>query len=313
MLTRRHIRVKVMQSFYAFTQSKNQNLGAEKKFIYKSMEDMYDLFLLNLDLLLQVRNKSQDFIEKSQKKFLPTAKDINPSLNFVDNKLLKQLEQSGQLEELIEDHKLNNWHQDDEYVAIIWDLIKEDERFIAYLDQEATTYKEDKKIVTYLFKEIIAPNDKLYEYLEDKKLTWLDDLPLVNTAVLKLISKTKETQEQVRIPTLFKNEEDEEFAIDLLEKCLLNQEYYSNLIQDKTPNWDKDRIADIDSILLKMALCEFLKFPSIPVKVSINEYLEIAKEYSTPKSSIFINGILDKLSKELKEKGELNKVGRGLM
>ena len=313
MLTRRHIRVKVMQSMYAFTQSANDNLIVEQKFLQKSMREMYDLFLLNLDLLVQVKNKGQDYIEKSQKKHLATNEDKNPNLKFIENSLLLKIADSESLNELLEDKRLTNWHQDDEYVSIIWEEVRQSELYKNYLASGDSSFQEDKEFVINIFKEIIAPNDKLYEYLEDKKLTWLDDLPIVNTSILKFLKKEKDDKADLKIPKLFKNKEDEEFAIDLFRKTLLNQETYIDDIQEKTPNWDKDRIAGIDSILLKMAICEFMKFPSIPVKVTINEYLEIAKEYSTPKSSIFINGILDKLSKEYKTDEKINKIGRGLM
>jgi len=182
------------------------------------------------------------------------------------------------------------------------------------MSTKTSTFKEDKDFVVDFFKEIIAPNDKLYDYLEDKNITWVDDLPVVNTALVKLLRKNKlNVSNQYFIPTLLKDDEDKDFALALLKKTILNLSLYSEEIENKTQNWDKDRIANIDFVLLQMAICEFQKFPSIPVKVTINEYIEIAKEYSTPKSSIFINGVLDKIVKEYTEKRILNKVGRGLM
>lgn len=313
MLTRRHIRVKVMQSVYAFNQSNNESLQVEQKFLQKSMEEMYDLFLLNLSLLVEIKNRAATFIEKSQQKYLATAEDKNPNRKFVQNELIQKIEQTEQFNTLLEDRKLNHWKNDDEYVGILWNELKESELYAEYLKTRTSTFKEDKDFVIAMFKEIVAPNDKLYDYLEDKKLTWLDDLPIVNTSLVKLLKKVKQTDEQLKIPKLFKNIDDKEFAKDLFNKTVLHQEKYEEDIEGKTPNWDKDRIAEIDAVLLKMAICEFLKFSSIPVKVTINEYLEIAKEYSTPKSSIFINGILDKLSKEYKDSKKLNKMGRGLM
>jgi N utilization substance protein B len=175
-------------------------------------------------------------------------------------------------------------------------------------------FKEDKDFIVDVFKEVIAPNDKLYDYLEDKNLTWLDDLPTVNTTILKLLRKAKTTlPEGYFTPKLYKDSEDKQFAIDLFRKTLLNRTVINKEIEQKTKNWDADRIANVDYVLLQMAICEVKNFPSIPVKVTINEYLEIAKEYSTPKSSIFINGILDKLVKEYESLSELNKIGRGLM
>lgn len=313
MLTRRHIRVKVMQSIYAFGQSANENLNAEEKFLQKSMQEMYDLFLLNLDLLVKIKDKAEDFLTKSQKKYLATEEDKNPNLKFVNNRVIQQIEKTEKLSQLLEDRKLTNWSRDEEYVAILWEAVKTSEHYNDYLATRESNYKEDKNFIITIFKEVIAPNEKLYDYLEDRKLTWLDDLPIVNTGLLKLLQRAKASYEQFEIPRLFKSQEDKDFASELFKKTLLNEQAFMEDVSEKTPKWDKERIAEIDAILLKMAICEFLKFPSIPVKVSINEYLEIAKEYSTPKSSIFINGILDKLSKEYKENGKLNKMGRGLM
>jgi len=159
----------------------------------------------------------------------------------------------------------------------------------------------------------VAPNEKLYDYLEDKRLTWLDDFPIVNTALVKVLSKVSgKNVKTVLLPELYKNDEDRDFAVTLFRKTILNEEKLSKEIDGKTPNWDTERIAELDMIILKMGITEFLNFPSIPVRATINEYLEIAKEYSTPKSSLFINGILDKIVKEFTEARKLNKIGRGL-
>ncbi len=313
MLTRRHIRVKTMQSLYAIEQAKNDDLNVEEKFLLKSMEGMYDLFLLNLSLFVEIRNLAENFMEKSQQKHLATVAEKNPNRKFIENRIIKLIDDSTKIDALLEQRKLNHWKISDEYVFIIWEEIKNSERYKDYLETTETSFKEDKEFIIAIFKEIIAPNDKLYEFLEDNKLTWLDDLPIVNTTILKMLQKTKISVEILEVPRLFKNIEDKEFAVELFRKTFLNNSAFDQEIVGKTPNWDIERIAEIDTVLLKMAICEFLKFPSIPVKVTINEYLEIAKEYSTPKSSIFINGVLDKISKEYQADGKLNKMGRGLM
>src|SRR5690606_32220836 len=314
MLTRRHIRVKVMQSLYSFNQSKNKNFPAEEKFLLKSMKEMYDLFLLQLKLIIEIKAYAERYLEKSQKKHLATSEDKDPNLKFVNNRVIKILENNNHLDELLEERKITQWNRDGEYVAILWEEIRNSAAFEEYMSTRDSGFKEDKDFVIKLLKDFIAPNEKLYDYLEDSKLTWLDDLPLVNTAILKYLNKLKESAAQeTKLPKLFKSEEDEEFAIALLRKVYANDEDLAGEMLGKTPNWDKERIAEIDTILIKMAICEFLHFSSIPVKVTINEYLEIAKEYSTPKSSIFINGVLDKLSKEYQEEKRLNKIGRGLM
>jgi len=175
-----------------------------------------------------------------------------------------------------------------------------------------SSFEEDKQFVLDVFSELIAPNEKLYEYLEDHKLTWIDDIPLVNTQIQKQLQQVSEKSE-FSVSKLYKDEEDKEFVSLLFRKTVLNEIELAKKYIDKTPNWDADRIAEIDTIILKMAICEFLKFPSIPVKVTINEYLELAKEYSTPKSSIFINGILDNLVKEFTAEDKIKKTGRGLL
>lgn len=314
MLTRRHIRVKVMQSLYSFHQSQNKNFQVEEKFLQKSMQEMYDLFLLQLKLIIEIKSYSERYLEKSQKKHLATSEDKDPNMKFVNNQVIRILENNNQLEDLLEKRKITHWNRDGEYVAILWEEIRKSDAFEEYMSTRTSSFKEDKEFIIKLLRDFIAPNEKLYDYLEDSKLTWLDDLPLVNTAILKYLNKLKESAAQeAKLPKLFKSDEDEEFAIELLRKVHIKDEDLSDEMQGKTPNWDKERIAEIDTILIKMAICEFLHFSSIPVKVTINEYLEIAKEYSTPKSSIFINGVLDKLSKEYQEEKRLNKFGRGLM
>lgn len=312
MLTRRHIRVKVMQSLYAYSQSENDDMKTEEKFLRKSMDEMNDLYLLLLDLFVEIKNYSEDLLEKSRQKHLATEEDIDPNQKFINNSVIGLLEQNESLQNALEARKLNYWKSDDEYVGILWQEIRESDRYKNYMSTRENDFKEDKEFVIGIFRDVIAPNDKLYDYLEDRKITWIDDLPLVNTAIVKMLQKFQ-PEKQTALTRLFKSTEDKDYAIELFRKTLLNDESLAAEMEGKTPNWDKERIADLDSILIKMAICEFLKFPSIPVKVTINEYLEIAKEYSTPKSSVFINGILDKLSKEYKEEGKLNKMGRGLM
>lgn len=305
-----------MQSLYALAQSNTVNLEKEEKFLVTSMENMYNLYLTLLNLLVEIQKFADSQLEMSQKKYLPTAEDKNPNRKFVNNEVLVMLANNQSLTDTIEERKLNNWYLDDEYVKIIYNDILNSELYKDYMKEKTSTFSEDKEFIIDVYKDIIAPNEKLYDYIEDHKLTWIDDLPAVNTIFLKSLRKLKPSDkdsEKYFLPKLFKDEDDKEFALDLLKKTILNDEMLQEQINGKTPNWDTDRIADIDNILLKMAICEFLKFPSIPVKVSINEYLEVAKEYSTPKSSIFINGILDKMVKDYQENQKLNKVGRGLL
>lgn len=313
MLTRRHIRVKVLQSVYAYNRRENPDIDTQEKFLKYSIDQMQDLYLLMLQLLVAMQEQADRFLTKSQQKHLATEIEKNPSHTFVENQLLNLIASNSLFMETIEKKKLNYWDLDSSYVNILFNELKEKDWYHVYLAQKETDFKEDQKFVLRIYKEIIAPNDKIYEYLEDKRLTWIDDFPLVNTAIVKMLGKLSEKNaSMLLVPDLYKNEEDREYAIQLFRKVILNEEKLNAEITGKTPNWDQDRIADVDLIILKMGIAEFLYFPSIPARATINEYLEISKEYSTPKSSIFVNGILDKIVKEFTENGKLNKIGRGL-
>lgn len=315
MLTRRHIRVKVMQCIYALTQSKDDSLEKQEKFLKVSIENMYTLYLLLLSLFIELHERAENQLSLSSKKYLKNTTDSYPNKEkFLRNKLLLQIAENKTLKDELSKRKLNNWYLNEEYIRIIYNEVMESDIYAKYMSNPDSTYEEDKKLIIDLFRDIIAPNEKIYDYFEDDKLTWVDDIPIVNTFLLKQFKKVKEsTVPSYFLPPLFKDEDDMVYANRLLTKTLLNNSKLEQEIEGKTPNWDKDRIADIDAILLKMAICELLNFPSIPERVTINEFLEIAKEYSTPKSSIFINGILDKLVREYKDDGKLKKVGRGLL
>ncbi|WP_452229309.1 MULTISPECIES: transcription antitermination factor NusB [unclassified Lacinutrix] len=303
-----------MQILYAFKGGESDNFSKDQRFLLQSIDGMYNLYLLLMSLLIEVHRKAEINIEKTQKKLLATAEDKNPNKKLVFNEVFLLLKNDPELLADIENHRITNWQLDDEYVDILFREILASDLYAEYMQTKTSTFKEDRDFVVDVFKEIIAPNEKLYEYIEDKNLTWLDDLPIINTAILKLLKKVKEnTKPNYFVPDLYKDEDDKKFAIDLLKKTILNQSTLAAEIEGKTKNWDADRIASIDYILLQMGICEMLNFSSIPVKVTINEYLEIAKEYSTPKSSVFINGVLDKLVKEYEADKKLNKIGRGLL
>lgn len=314
MLNRRHIRIKVMQALYALTQSETPDLQKEEKFLNSSTAQMFDLYLVMIDLIVEVHAFAKEYLEKSRQKMLATEEEKKPNLRFVENAILTRLSDNELLKKELEKRKLNNWRLDSEYVNIIFEEMINSDLYSDYMEASETSFAADKDFVIDLFRDIIAPNDKLYEYLEDYRLTWIDDLPVVNTTIIKRLQKIKpNSPESTIIPKLYKDEEDRQFAKELLLKTANNDALFETEILGNTPNWDQDRIATLDKVLLKMALCELLKFTSIPVKVTINEYLELAKEYSTPKSSLFINGVLDRLSKQYGVENRLNKAGRGLI
>ncbi|MCP1995964.1 transcription antitermination factor NusB [Flavobacterium sp. HSC-61S13] len=313
MLNRRHIRIKVMQTLYSMQQNDSDKLDGGEKFLFNSIENIQDLYLLMLTSLIEIQRKEEDFLAVSQKKHLATSQERNPNRKLVDNQVLKALSESVSVLNALEDRAVAHWHVNDQYIQILINEIKQSELYEEYMNSGLVSFKEDRNFVWRVFTEIVAPNEKLYDFFEDTKLTWLDDLPLVNTMIQKQLKQLTEEDLQILVPRLYKDFDDKDFARQLYRKTLLNSAELNKEFVDKTPNWDSDRIAEIDNIILRMAICEMLKFTSIPVKVTINEYLEIAKEYSTPKSSIFINGILDNISKAYQADNKLNKIGKGLL
>ncbi|EGV44312.2 transcription antitermination factor NusB [Bizionia argentinensis JUB59] len=314
MLNRRHIRIKVMQTIYAYKGGEGGDFIDDQKFLLRSIDNMYNLYLLQLSLLIKLQERSEDYVFKTQNKLLATTADKDPNKKFSNNEVLVGLKNNIRLQDAFDNYRVTNWELDSEYVDVIFKSMLTSDLYTNYMETRTSTFAEDKNFIVDLFKDIIAPNDKLYDYLEDQSLTWTDDLPVVNTTLLKLLRKVKPSSaEAFFLPKLFKDEDDRSYALEIFKKTILKQNSLNETIALKTKNWDVERIARIDTVLLQMAICELNNFPSIPVKVTINEYLEIAKEYSTPKSSVFINGILDKLVKEYEEAETLNKVGRGLM
>lgn len=274
---------------------------------------MYLLYLSLLSLFIELRERDEEQRSLASKKYLTDNKPAfpNPS-KFSNNSILTALANHKELLEVLEKRKLKIWYLNPEYIKILYKEITESKAYKVYMNNSDSSFEEDREFLITIFKETIAPNEKLHDFLEDDQLTWNDDIPIVNTFILKRIKKIQSPQESLFTP-LKVDTEDVDFSLNLLKKTALNLESLTHEFSDKTPNWDQERIADLDTILLQMAICEFLHFPSIPVRVTLNEYLEIAKEYSSPKSSLFINGILDSVSNDLKKSERLLKKGRGLL
>lgn len=312
MINRRHIRIKVMQSLYAMLQSKTEDLVKEEKFLKFSIQKLFDLYVLNLNLMVEVQKLAHKKMELAKKKILATSEDLTPNTRFIDNLCIQKIKECAALKDYTAKYKIDNWAMDDEYVKIIYENLIQSSLYKNYLQNDTQNFENDKEFVIELFKSFIAPNDKLADYYEDKMITWVDDIPFVNTWIVKSLSKMK-SKRAFSLGRLFKDEDDEKFVSDLFTKSILKHTDYEKDIAMVTPNWDSDRIAEIDMILIKMAITEFLHFPSIPAKVTINEYIEISKDYSTEKSSYFLNGVLDKLSKNYKKNNQMQKIGRGLL
>ena len=290
MINRRHIRVKVMQSVYAMIKSHDDDIVKEEKFIKFSIKKMFDLYVLLLQLLVEVQKLAEQKQEISKKKYLATQEDLSPNRKFVENKLIKKIGESTSISLHIEAQHLNNWSKDDEYVKIIWDKLQKSALFSDYLTTEEDSFNVDKSFVIDFFREIVAPNTKLAEYFEDENITWVDDIPFVNTWVLRSLKKQKATS-TFSLGSLYKNQDDLDFVSELFKKVILNHHTFENDIKIHTPKWESDRIADMDMILIKMG----------------------AKDYSSEKSGYFVNGVLDKLSREFDKDKKFVKVGRGLL
>lgn len=313
MLTRRHIRAKVMQNIYAINKCESDAVGAQEKFMNKSFDDTKELYLLMISTLLELRKMEIKQMELARKRHLATEEEKNPNTKFIDNQILQILENSSVLKTEIEDHCGAFFHLNEHYIKKLLDAIKASDLYREYMMDATSSFKKDQKFIVALFSEWIAPNEDLYDLIEDQKLTWVDDFPVINTIIVKQLSKLTPKDDLLGVPNTFKDEEDHAFGLELFRKTILNYNELIGYFKDKTLKWNIERVADLDVILLCMSIAEMLNFPSIPVKVTINEYIELSKDYSTPKSKTFINGILNVVVKELKEQNKIQKTGRGLI
>ena len=315
MLNRRYLRVKVFQTLYSYFSSDSAELVKMEKEMLKSIDKIYDLYLYMFLLLSEVATAGRRKIEQDKSKRLPTEEDLNPNLRFVENRVILQLEENIIFQRLIDTKKIS-WHGEEENIRKLFRQIREDEEYAAYMNSPKNGFEEDKQFVIRIFKKHIAEFELLHAFLEEKSIYWMDDLPLVCINLVKNLQsfREKDTQHDDVLFKLWKDREDDlAFVKKLLRKTASNNKEYAQLIADKTKNWEVDRIAVLDVILMKMAVTEFEHFDSIPVKVSLNEYIELSKNYSTPKSKVFINGILDKLVIDLKSQKRIRKTGRGLI
>ena len=313
MLTRRHIRIKVMQSVYAFSFAENDKLEDQTKFLKQSIANVFELYILLLALfkaLSQYAKEQVAIIDKAQIS-LPTLKDKH--IKFLNNSTLRFLDEHPTLNQMLENRKMKDWDLEFKYVKRIYDSLMEATFFDEYHQSENSSETTDRTLIVKLFRQIIAPADYIFDYVEDRKLTWQDDFPLVNTFLIKQLKNLRlGDYNSLELPNSDDNKEEITFGVKLLEQAITKDQELQAELKGKTPNWDQERIAHLDSILLKIAIAELLYFPTIPPKVTLNEYLEIAKDYSTPKSNNFVNGVLDKLVRQFEEDNRLNKEGRGL-
>lgn len=314
MLNRRHLRIKILHALYAFEQSKDNNISRAEKELFHSIQKMYEMYLFLMQIMVEIRDSAEIKIEEGKKKRLKTDEDINPNMRFVENKLLKQLSDNRALKSLAEKHKVN-WMGEGELIRRLLKFLVETEEYQEYMSAEESDYKADRDIIVRLFRRHLINHESLQYFFEEKSIFWIDDLDIVASMVIKTFKSFKEDSDEFTpLLPLWKEPEDEQgFVKALFRKTIVQSEEHIELIKTHTDNWEIDRIALMDIILMKMALSEVREFKQIPKKVTLNEYIEISKYYSTPKSNTFINGVLDKLFAEMTEDGTIKKIGRGLI
>ena len=314
MLNRRHLRIKVLQILYAFFQSKEIDVVKAQNELLLSVERMYDLYLYLLLTIPELKRAAETNNENRKNKLRPNESDLLPNLKWVENSLVLKIEESKELNKVSSARKVN-WlgAENQEIFRKMFLQVKDSETYFEFMENGLKDFEEDKKFALALFKNEIINSEFLHNYIEDKSIYWLDDIDLCCSMALKTL-KTAAPDKEISILSLYKEDDDEkEFILNLCRNTIEMDVENEKLIETLAVNWEVDRIAKMDVLLLKMALVELQTCSSIPTKVTMNEYIEISKEFSTPKSNSFINGILDKILADLKASGKVQKVGRGLL
>ncbi|MDR0977047.1 MAG: transcription antitermination factor NusB [Prevotellaceae bacterium] len=305
MINRVLIRIKVVQLVYAYYQNGNKNLDSAEKELFFSLSKAYDLYNYLLMLIVAITAYAQKRVENAKAKLSPTSEELNPNMKFVENKFAAQLEINKQLLDFAATQK-RTWANDEDFIKGLYEQLTASDIYKVYMASDDNSYAADRELWRKLYKTFLFNNATLDALLEEQSLYWNDDKEIVDTFVLKTIKRFDEKSgaNQELLPE-FKDEEDQEFARRLFRRTILNVDYYRHLISENVRNWDLDRVAYMDVIIMQCALAEILSFPNIPVSVSLNEYVDIAKVYSTPKSGSFVNGTLDGIVNQLRYEGKL--------
>ena len=315
MLNRRFLRVKALQSIYAYHQSESSNLPQAERQLLAGVDDLYKLFVYQLSFWVEIRQFAERRIEENKLKHFPTEEDLNPNMKFVDNRILKALDDNQHLAKLVDQYKIDWVDSREDFIRNMFVKLTETPEYKEYMTNGKDSFSDDKHFLVTVIDTYMPENGLLYDYYSDRDLSYTSDYQLAVYLLWKFISEMPAGFDaSSTLPPVFKDEaEDKEFVVKLFEKTILHADEYMALVKANISNWDYDRLALMDKILIFMAMTEFIEFHSIPVKVTINEYIEISKFYSTPESRRFVNGMLDRLSIELKENGRLVKTGLGLV
>lgn len=312
MISRRMLRIKVIKALYAHLKSDADSLMASEKTLVASIDKTYDLYMLMMSLIVEMADHIEQRQELAKKKQLPTYEDLNPNRKFVDNAVVRLIANSDSVNDHLASHKLS-WAQYPELVKSLCAKLEQNDYYARYMAQPERSFREDLALVTDFYTRELEECEMLEEVLDEMSIMWNDDLGFALVMVTRTLSNIRASHQQVKVLPKFKSIEDLDYARELFSRTLVNFDSYQEQIEKFTRNWDVERIAFMDNLIMATAVAELVTFPSIPVKVTLDEYIEIAKYYSTNGSSTFINGVLDKMVASLTEEGKIQKSGRGLI
>lgn len=318
MLYRRHLRIKVLQSLYSWQTGGINDVIVGEKQLLDSIDKLHDLFVYQLSFLVEIKRFAEIRIAENKQKFYPTDEDLNPNLNFIENKVLIGIEQNNEF--ILNESKLKiNWTDQSDMILKFYNLLKSKEFYKKYMLSTDNKTDADKRLIIKIIDQLLPDFELLKSYYEEKSVYYTDGYDLVTLLLIKFTENfSAKFNSQTQLPRIYKASingvnEDRDFVKTLFRKVLLNDEDLTKELKTRTKNWEFERIPIMDVIILKMAIIELQEMETVPIKVTLNEYIELAKYFSTPKSKIFVNGVLDRLIREYKEEGKINKVGRGLM
>ena len=311
MLSRRLIRIKVIKALFAHLKSGADNMMASEKNLMASVDKAYDLYNLMLTLPVEIARYAEHRQELARQKKLPTYEDLNPNTKFVDNSVIRIIANTDAVNDYTAARKLN-WSLYPELIRTLYAQLTESDYYKSYMQRSERSFADDRQLVEDFFKSL-QECEALDTVLEEMSILWDDDLGYILMMILRTLSNLRPTHTELKVAPKFKSEEDPQFVKTLFEKTLVNFGEYQRYIEKFTANWDIERIVFMDNLIIGTAMAELLNFPSIPVKVTLDEYIEISKYYSTPGSSVFINGVLDKIVESLTAEGRIKKAGRGLI
>lgn len=312
MLSRRLLRIKAIKALYAHFKSESDSLIVSEKNLLFSINKTYELYHQLLWLVVDVANYAEQRIDLGRQKHLPSAEERNPNTKFVDNAVVALLRRSANLTDYL-DRKHLGWAQYPELIKKLYGSLVESDYYKKYMENPARSFREDVRLVEDFYLNEIDDCEGVEAAVEEQSIMWADDADFALIMVMRTLSDMRAAHTEVQLLEQYKNEEDKEFVKELFRKTVVNHKEYFAYVDRFTQNWDADRIAFMDNLIMSAAMAELVNFPSIPVKVTLDEYIEIAKYYSTPGSSTFINGILDKIVAALQAEGRIEKSGRGLL